>query len=1005
MSVANFFKKNWIHFVAVAVFLIICVIYFAPQLEGNAIKQHDIEQHIGSSHEVQDYREHHNGEEPLWTNSMFGGMPATQISVIYPGNWAAKTITGYFNLIGGPIGITLLYMLCFYVAMLLLKINRWVAIAGAIGFAFLSYDIIIVQAGHNSKAVAIAFLAPVIASFMVAYRRNILLGIVLSAVFMTLEMAANHLQITYYLGFLLVALGIVEIIRTVQSKRYKYFMKATGGLIAAYLLAFMINSPNIILTQEYAASTIRGGNELTIAPDGRSNKVDATNGLERSYITQYSLGIGETYTLISPYAFGGGSMAIADSPFADKVEGMDFSSDEMQTVMGSNAYWGDQPIVSGPAYIGVILVFLALIGMIYIRDKSKWAFLAATVLTVALSWGKNYMGLTDFFLNHVPGYDKFRAVTIILVIAELCIPFLAMYFLDQLVKHKDEIANNIRPFFIGTGAFVLFLVISMVSGVSKSYLSEQERSPDLFAKQEAAVRDQIKSMTPEQAQQSGIDKNNQAQINQIVDEQIGGMEAGFRKLEEARESIFTGSMLRSILFTLLAAGAIFLYLRTSLPAPAFVGIVGVLILIDLIGVTRNYLNSEMDDTGNYKYWDSSLSLKYPIFPDKGDSDILDFETQNKAVAAAVEAGRKEGKAVAMELDATSAESRKIENAYAFAALNRATDYRVWDMTGGFNSARTSYLHKSLGGYHGAKLQNIQNIYEFHLMNSNNRVLDMLNVKYVLQSDKQTGELVVNPNPSALGNAWFVKNVHIVPDANTEIRSLGARYHLQNAGTGTLLINEEPKKEADVYGSEKIQYLKPGASDTLRVPLANGIAEGMEVAFVEDARGNRDLVPAQTLQADTSNSFKTFVKYAITQDFNPGEEAVVRKDMASKLNTSAHGEGRINLVSYAPNKLVYDADAAKAGLAVFSEVYYPKGWKATINNKAADILRVDYILRGLNVPAGKSKIVFTYDLPEYHSLNNLSRIFSIVLLLLFLGGTWYALKGRGKQKSGEASATE
>lgn len=987
MAISSFFKRNWIHFAAIGLFLLIGLIYFSKQLQGYGLKQHDIEQHIGSSHEIAVYREHHGGKEPLWTNSMFGGMPTMQVSTIYSGNWFAGITTAFLKAFPPPMGIVLLYMVCFYAAMCMMKINRWVAILGAIAFAFLSYDIVILQAGHNSKGIAVAFMAPVIGAFFMTFRRSWIWGGILSAIFMSFEMAANHLQITYYMGFLLLALGIVELVRAISTKAYLPFLKATGAIGVAYVLALIVNYGNVKLTADYASFSIRGANDLSIQADGTSNAENSTSGLDRDYVTQYSEGIGETFTLLSPYIKGGGSMAIADSPFAETVENSDLTPEQIQAALQSNAYWGDQPIVSGPVYVSVILVFLALLGLFFIKDPIKYALLAATILTVALSWGKNYMGLTNWFLDHVPGYDKFRAVTIILVIAELCIPVLAILFLDRLIKERDQIKAHIKLFYGVTGAFLLFLIILRLAGIDKSYLAAQESDPGLRAQQEQAIYQQIAQADPAQLAQNGIDKNNPQQVKQIVDQEMTRFDDRFIALQSARKDIFNSSMNRSIGFTFLAAICLLLFFLTSLPAAVSIGALGLLIVLDLMFVTRNYLNNE-DQGSGYKYWDTVLNTRYPIMPEEGDLTILEAETKaNPHLKQLVEAGRREGKMKAEELGATGIEARRIEYAYMFAALNENTNYRVFDYSGAFNSARASYMHKSIGGYHGAKLRSIQNLFDFQLSKSNSKVSDMMNIKYILQPSSQdpNAPLVARENPTAMGNGWFVKSVKIVPDANQEILSLGSRFEVQNAGTGKLIVNGEVKPKAAVYGSEKLQYLPANARDTLTVPLANGVPKGLEVYLVADAKGTVSSVPQATLDADTAQSFTKLASYQVTDEFNVRDEALVRKDMAPKLTQKQFkGEGIIKMTHYAPNEIDYSVTASDKGLAVFSEIYYPEGWTATIDGKPADILRVNYLLRGLEMPKGKHTVVFKFDLPKFRSFNRISMITSAALFLLLIG---------------------
>jgi len=989
MAVTSFFKRNWIHFLAIGLFLLIGFIYFSQQLQGYSLKQHDIQEYIGMAHEATSYKEA-TGEEQLWSNSAFGGMPTAQTTMVHNGNLFAKITSRFLTAFPPPLGTILLYMICFYIMLTMMKINNWISIIGAICFAFLSYQIILVQAGHNSKGVAIAYMAPVIGAFFMAYRRNWIWGAILSAVFMSFEMAANHLQITYYLGFLLLGLGIVELIRTIREKSYLPFLKATAGVVVGYLVALAISYSNISITSEYADDTIRGGNDVTIAPDGRSSAANSTSGLDRDYVTQWSYGIGESFTLISPYIKGSSSTPLGSSPFADKIDDADVSPQAYEQVMSYPVYWGEQPITSGPVYLGVILMLLAILGVVYLKEPIKWALLAVSVLTLALSWGKNYMGLTDFFLDNVPGYNKFRAVTIILVMVELCIPLLAVLFLDKLIKERESIREKIKPFYYVTGGFIVFLFILKFVQIDKSYLS-QEMDAKQRARQEEAIAGQVLKMDPAQLKaEYGIDVNNKAQVQDFVNKNMEGFDDMMAGVVEVRKSVFQSSMNRSIIFAMLGGIILLLFFKTSIPTYAGVAAIGLIMIIDIMGVARNYLNNEEEGTVGYRYWTETLQASYPIAAEPGDKHILEKETMNPAIKKAVDKGRAEGKAKANELEATGMIANRIEDAYAFAALNKVTDYRVFDYSGGFGSARTSYLHKSLGGYHGAKLRSIQNIYDFHLSRSNNKVFDILNVKYFLQPTE--AGLDTTENKTAMGNGWLVKNVRVVPNANDEIRGLGSKFTVKNIGKGNLVVNGTATKEATIYGSENLQYAIAG-QDTLRVPLSNGIPEGMTALFVMDAYGKTNLIPYSTQLADTLNSFNQMVELKVIKEFKPAEEVVMRASEAAKLKRRDYpGQGEVKLKMYSPQKLVYSVNADGDALAVFSEVYYGKGWTATIDGKPADILRVDYLLRGLEVPKGNHEVVFSFDIPKYHSLNKLSLIVSLITMLLFAGyGGWLVVK--------------
>jgi hypothetical protein len=358
-----------------------------------------------------------------------------------------------------------------------------------------------------------------------------------------------------------------------------------------------------------------------------------------------------------------------------------------------------------------------------------------------------------------------------------------------------------------------------------------------------------------------------------------------------------------------------------------------------------------------------------------DYQIMETElAMNPALKGKIAQAEREGNQKANELELSGGPKRKVVDAYKFAALNRNTNYRVFDMSGGFNSATSSYFHKALGGYHGAKLRSIQNLFDFQLVNSNYKVYDMLNVKYFIQNGTQA-----QPNPNALGNAWFVKKVSTLATPNDEIRALGSILEVENSFQGTLLVNGSVKQKSEVYASDKVEYVLK--QDTLKVPMSAGLMEGMEAMFVMDVNGKTNLVPLQTLQLDTAKSFLKLVKIKNKDEFNPKEEAIMLKSEFSKVGKSSFtGEGSIQMTAYEPNAITYKSESNGEQLAVFSEVYYPEGWTATIDGKPVDIVKTDYLLRGIKVPKGKHTIVFAFDLPMYHKAGTMATVASILILL-------------------------
>ncbi len=998
MDIKGFFQKNWMHLAVVGVMFILVASFFKPQLQGYGVKQHDVKEWKGMSNETDMYRVE-SGTEPKWTSSAFGGMPTEQISMVYPGNWFKAMMNQYSKVFPNPMGSILMHFLCFLLFARLLKINPWIGLLGAIAFSFASYELIVIQAGHITKSAAAAFFPAILGSFIYAYRTNRVWGIVLSGVFMTFELAMNHVQVTYYFLFILLFLGIYFFFEAIKKKEIVKFGITSAGIIGVFLLAFVINSGNILLTNDYGKQSIRGGNDVTISSDG----LPATNqstGLDRDYITQWSYGVGETFTLISPYVKGGASEQLANSPFAEQIENSDLSSAEITNALKGYSYWGTQPITSGPVYVGIIVCMLAFLGLFFMKDKMKWALFAVTILAIMLSWGKNFMGLTNFFIDHIPAYNKFRAVTIILVIVELTIPVMGVLFLNELVKQREAIIAQKQKFMMVLGAFVLFLIVVKVVGLGDGYSNPAEANQ--YAGLNEMYTKQVMQMDPQMAaQQYQLDLSNPQQVQQFVTMQVDSQMESYNAVKLARKQIFSSSMTRSILFAILGAGLfiIFLYSKNEKNSNAI--LIGGLVLLtfaDMVPVAYNYLGAVDDASGNgYKYWEEVGLTAYPISATKGDEEILASElAQNPSLASVVNNGKVKGEQKANELEYDGIARANVINSYRFHALKMATNYRVLDFSGAFSDSRASYFHKSLGGYHGAKLRNINNLIDFQISKTNNRVLDMLNVKYFLQSG-QSGLDTAIVNPNALGNAWLVKKVREEANPNDEIRALGNKFKAVNKGAGVFLVNRMPVKEAVIYGGENIQYLVPG-KDTMKVQLASGLSKGQEAAFVMDINGNTNLVPLMTLDADTTKSFTQLVYLKVEDSFDPATEALMLPAFTSKLSTRKFsGEGSIKLISSVPDKLTYEANVKGNQLAVFSEIYYPVGWKAYVDGKEVPILKVDYLLRGIQLKSGDSKIEFVYDLPKYYTANMMARVGSAILIILFGLAVFQSWKKKRKLK--------
>ncbi len=982
MNLSAFFKKNGIHFIAIALFFIVAYAYFSPQFNDYGLKQHDIEQYKGMSNEVKQYREQ-TGEEPLWTNAMFGGMPATQINVIYSGNLLKNMVVGIGRWISGPAQPFFWHLVCFYILALCLRIKPVIGIVGAFAFAFASYEIIILQAGHMTKAMSIAFLPGVLGGFILAYRRNWKVGGIVSAIFMTMHLGANHFQITYYSLFMFLFLGLFFLREAIIQKELKKFAISTGALFGAYILAIAINSGNIFMTKSYADATIRGKNDVSITPDGLSSKTAASGGLDKDYITRWSYGIGESFTLVTPYAKGShNNVTIAETRFASMVEDMELNSNEETAVLDGRAYFGDQPITNGPVYLGVIVVFLALLGMVFLKDRIKWAFLTVALFALILSWGKNFMGPTEFFIDHVPLYNKFRTVTIILVLIELCIPVIGIMLLQKFYEERESLKGEKKKFLIVSGIFFVFLLGLKFVDINGRYYTEEEGKFYNIESMTAQISQQVANVPADALQQNyGVDANNPAQVKQFVDSEVSRRMDGFQRLKEVRRDIYSKSTNHSLLIAFLGIGALSLMFFTSLPTMVVVILIGIISTADLVVVDRNYLNNDPPVSGNdeYFHWMEKGEKDFPIQASAADQQILDTELNgNPDLQKKVDAGERLGKEKADELELEGPYRQRLIDSYKFFALNMNTNYRVLDYDGLWSTSRSSYFHKCLSGYHAAKLQNIQNVFDFQIRFRNEQVLDMFNVKYTIEN----GQLA--PRQTALGNGWFVQEVKTYETPNDEVRAIGNKFQLKNAGTGQLLVNGKPAKNAQVFGGEKMQYVvAPGDSVGLGVPRT--MREDLTLYIATDATGAANFYQEADFERDSTNRLNKLVSLDLLEGFDAKSEAAMLTSEAKKLSKKKFsGEGTIEMTSYAPNKLTYKTKSSDKQLAVFSEVYYKKGWKAYVDGKEQEVLKVNYMLRGLELPAGSHRVEFVYDTSQYDTASVFAWIGSIILLLLAIG---------------------
>ena len=662
------------HLLVLAGFIILSLFYFNPVLQGKEIFQSDIVQYIGMAKEQNDFRDK-TGEEPYWTDAAFGGMPTYQLGANYPHNYVKK-LDSVLRFLPRPADYLFLYFIGFYILLLCLRLDYKLAFLGAIAFGFSTYLIIILGVGHNAKAHAIAYMPMVLAGIIAVFRHRNIWSFLLLAVAMALEIQANHFQMTYYLLLLVIVLGIAYLVEAYLKKLIPQYFKALGVMVLAVLLAIAANATNLMATSEYTSFSTRGPSELSIQPDGSPKE---KSGLGFEYITEYSYGILESFNLFVPGFMGGGSAENLgrDSQVYDAIRQLGASSlQAAEFAKSAPAYWGDQTYVKAPAYIGAAVIFLFVFALFLVRGRLKWWIVGASIMALLLSWGRNLEFLTQFFIDVVPLYNKFRAVSSIQVILELCIPLMAVFGLYKLfhenVKKEEKLYALKWSGIITAGLLLIFLLF-------KSILF------DFTGANDAAY-----------SQQFGMDFMN--------------------ALEEDRKDIFTADVLRSLVFVLLSAGLIWAFLLGKLSRNIVIAGFAILFLVDLIGVDRRYVNSD------------------------------DF----------VQAREMEEPYEMQEADAT--------------ILQDTSHYRVFDVSGSpFNTGRTSYFHNALGGYHAAKPGRIQDLYDFYISQNNMKILNMLNVKYFIVPTEEGNKAQQNPN--AFGNAWFVKDIKWVENADEEILAL------------------------------------------------------------------------------------------------------------------------------------------------------------------------------------------------------------------------------------------
>ena len=735
---------------AIVFFILISFVYFfQPVVEGLTIVGHDHTGAVGAGREMQEYRER-TGERTRWTNALFCGMPTYQMAPSYESTEALSGLQSIYQLgMSGFVMYVFILLLGFYILLRAFDFKAWMAALGAVIWAFSSYFFIIIAAGHIWKVLALAYIPPTIAGLVFCYRGKYLLGGLVTTFFLALQIMSNHVQMSYYFLPVMAAIALVFLIQAIKAKQLSSWFKATSVLVVAAVLGVVINASNLYHTYEYSKHTMRGKSELT-SKINKNPENQTKDGLERDYITSWSYGIGETWSLLVPNVKGGASVPLTMSKTA-----MEKANPNYRPIYQSlTQYWGEQPGTSGPVYVGAFVLMLFVLGLFIVKGPMKWCLLGLTILSVMLSWGHNMMGLTNFFLDYVPMYDKFRAVASILVVSEFTIPLLAMFALKKIVDNPEELRLNLKwvyfSFALTGGVALLFAVMPDV------FFGNYTSASEMRMLQDAVGKGYIPS----------------EMFAPILD-----------NLHEMRKAVFTADAWRS--FAIVSVGLILLLVYNIKKISARLLVVALLLLclLDMWTVNKRYLNDSM--------FGAPLPKTNTVPKSQADEMILQDPDKN---------------------------------------------YRVMNLTGSpFNENNTSYHHKSIGGYHAAKLRRYQEMIEEHIApemgafartainvggdmqkvngDSIYPVLNMLNMKYAIMG-QEGGQTFPIYNPYAAGNGWFVEEVRYVNNADEEIQAL----HHVNPKKVALI----DKRYEDVFGAGGLQQSVASSTVTLTKYDANAL---------------------------------------------------------------------------------------------------------------------------------------------------------------------------------------
>lgn len=887
---------------AILFFVALSFAYFIhPVGEGLVLTGHDHSGGAGAASEMEAYKKAHNGERTRWTNTLFSGMPTYQMAPSYPSTEKLQKVEKVYKLfLPDYVVLVFVMLLGFYILLRAFDFKAWMATLGAVLWAFSSYYFIIIGAGHIWKFYTLAYIPPTIAGMVLCYRGRYGWGLIVTSVFMALQILSNHVQMTYYFAFVIALMALAFLFSAIAHPRpltkggannaacepngNEYpslgeglglgrWIKASAVFALGCLIGIAINVSNLYHTWEYSKESMRGKSELTQKTKDPANQT--SSGLERDYITAWSYGIGETWSLLIPNIKGGASQPLTQSKTAMQKADPTY----MPVYQSLGQYWGEQPGTSGPVYVGAFVLFLFILGLFIVKGPMKWALFVATLLSITLAWGKNFMPWTDLWLDYVPMYDKFRTVASILVIAEFTIPLLAMMALKE--------------------------VIVMATGKSGSSMDDESESPNSESTRLSSLKKSFLIafaltagpcllfwLMPDVFFGNYISSSESQMLTSAVQQGYIPQEMLapiLANLNEMRSAVLSADAGRSLLIILVGCAILLTYYFKKIKSWMAVACLIVLCTADMWDVNKRYLN------------DAMFSAPQPAqeFFQKTPTDEAILQDK--------------------------------ELYYRVANLSVST----------FNDNSTSYWHKSIGGYHAAKLRRYQELIEAYIQpqliglhmaaadaggdlaqvngDSLFPVLNMLNMKYAIMP-LQGGQTAPLKNPWAMGNAWFVDNVLLVDNADEELSALGAI----NLRTTAIVDNNF-----------------------------------------------RNLLPDQLI---SGGGPETQTQTALT-------------DKASQ---------QVKLLSYEANALTFEAETAKERLAVFSDIYYP-GWQCTIDGKPADIIRANYVLRAVVIPSGKHTISFRFDPQSLHTTEAIANASLIVLVVLFLALIGLAVWRQTKRK--------